>query len=186
MHFYFIDNTECLSGFISPEDLQVQARYVTTVGDSYDKTFGVDLLYKDIGFTCNGSITGVVVGAEDNTANTTNPPEIRIWRSNGIGGYAQTGPIIKLFYNDATSDVSTQYLRWYNLSEPVSVLDGDILGIYNYQPASQEDSVIYYQRYSGPVNYNASNSAIGFNVYPLVSVVVGKSVNMCYVCLIVL
>ncbi len=162
----------------------MQARYITTVGGVYSSDLGTNRLYEDIGFTCNGYITGVVVGAEDNTASTTNPPEIRIWRTNGNGGYAQTGPVIPLYYNDATSDLSTQYLRWYNLSEPVSVLDGDILGIYHYQPTSGADSIIYYQRFSGPVNYYASNSVTGFNVYPLVSVVVGKSVNNYVLCLL--
>ncbi len=156
----------------------MQARYITTVGGVYSSDFGTNRLYEDIRFSCNGSITEVVVGAEDNAASTTNPPEIRIWRSNGNGGYNQTGPVIPLYYNDVTSDLSTQYLRWYNLSEPVSVLDGDILGIYHYQPTSGADSIIYYQGYSGPVNYHASNSDTGFNFYPLVSVVVGKSVNM--------
>ena len=153
----------------------MQARYVTIVDGTYSSgVFGPNRLYEDIGFTCNSYITKVVVGAEDNAAYTTNPPEIRIYRSNGIGGYAQTGPVIPLYYNDATSDVSTQYLRWYNLSEPVSVLDGDILGIYHYQPISEADSVIYYQRYSGPVNYYASSSVTGFNFCPLISVVAGE------------
>ncbi len=172
-----VDNTDCLSGFISPADLQVQARYVTTVHGTYSSVFGTNRLYEDIGFTCNGYITGIVVGAEDNAASTTNPPEIRIYRSNGIGGYAQTGPVIPLYYNDATSDLSTQYLKWYNLSEPVSVLDGDILGIYHYQPTSGADSIIYYQKYSGPVNYYASMSVTGFNFYPLISIVAGESVK---------
>ena len=167
-----IDNSDCdLSAFISSKEIEEQARLITSVSRTYNNNFGVNLFYEDIGFTCNGSITGVVVGAEDDTA-TTNPPEIRIYRSNGIGGYAQTGPVIPLYYNNATLDLSTQYLRWYNLSEPVSVLDGDILGIY--QPTSQEDSIIYYQRYSGPANYHANNMPTGFNMYPLVSVVFGK------------
>ena len=163
-----------MSAFISSKEIEEQARFITTVRKTYDNTFGVDLFYEDIGFSCNGSITGVVIGAEDNTANTTNPPEIRIWRSDGNGRYAQTGPVIPLYYNNATSDVSTQYLRWYNLSEPVSVLDGDILGIYHYQPIIEADSIIYYQRFSGPANYHANNMPTDYNMYPLVSVIFGK------------
>ena len=161
-----------MSSFISSKEIEEQARFISRVNKTYDNTFGVDLFYKDIGFTCNGAITKVVVGAEDNKTYTTNPPEIRIYRSNGIGGYNQTGPVIPLYYNNATLDVSTQYLRWYNLSEPVTVLDGDILGIY--QPTSQADSVIYYQRFNGPANYHANNMPTGYNMYPLVSVVFGK------------
>ncbi len=168
-----IDSSDCgLIAFISSKEIEEQARFITAVSKMYDNSYEEKLFYKDIRFTCNGSITEVVVGAEDNTASTTNPPEIRIWRSNGNGGYNQTGPVIKLYYNNATSDLSTQYLRWYNLSEPVSVLDGDILGIY--QPTSQEDSIIYYQRFNGPANYHANNMPTGFNTYPLVSVVFGK------------
>ena len=173
--YFFIDKSDCLSGFISSKDIEQQVRFITRVDNRYNNNFGVNLFYKDIGFSCNGSITGVVVGAEDNAASTTNPPEIRIWRSNCNGGYNQTGPVIPLYYNNATSDLSTQYLRWYNLSEPVSVLDGDILGIYHYQPTSEADSIIYYQRFNGPANYHANNNMpTGFNMYPLVSVIFGK------------
>ena len=169
----FVIDSNCLNGFISPEELKEQARLTTNVDDTYSNYFGVHRYYEDIKFTCNGNITHIIVGAEDNTDQQLNPPEIRIWRANG-GAYVQSGPSIQLYYNNASQDGSTEYLRWYNLSEPVPVQQGDILGIYHSQPTSDDDSIIYYQQYSGPTNYYGTDGqSTGYNMYPLVSVVVG-------------
>lgn len=151
---------------------------ITRVGGFYGDNFGVHRFYKDIGFNCNGAITKVVIGARNNPGQSSNPPAIQIWRNNG-SGYTPSGPFIPLPYNDASiaSDISTEYLRWYNLSDPVLVSEGDVLGVYHYQPTSSADSIIYYQWYNGPANFYTSdsvNSPTGYNLYPLVSVVFGK------------
>ncbi len=162
-----------MNGFISPEDLQEQARLITDVASTYDQISGLYRYYKDIKFSCNGSITHVVIGTKDSTTVGSNPPEIQIWRStNNDAGYTQSGPSIQLSYNNAIQDVSTEYLRWYNLSEPVSVLQGDIIGVY--QPTNEADNILYYQVYNGPNNYDGSGQLTGYNLYPLVSVVFGK------------
>ena len=165
----FLDN-ECSTGFISKDDIRVKATMITTVNSSYETAFGTDRFYKDIKFTCDGIITHVIIGTKDNPGQSSNPPEVRFWKSSN-DVYTQSGSVIRLYYNNATEDVSSVYLRWYNLSIPVPVQKGDVLGIYHFQPINEADSIIYYQEYSGPVNYYNSSRKTGYNLYPLVSVV---------------
>ena len=164
-------NQSCIPSFISVEEIKVQARLITNVAGIYSESFGMERLYKDIRFTCNGALTHVVVGTKDNDEQTNNPPEIRLWRRTA-SEYTQSGPTIQLQFDSAAQDVSTSYLRWYNLTVPVTVQSGDALGIYHYQPTSQADSIIYYQEYSGPVNYISDSGITGFNHYPLVSAII--------------
>ena len=167
---YFFKENNCSVGFLSEEDIKAKARMVTTVNDAYLTTFGTDIFYKDIKFTCDGIITHVIIGTKNNLEQSSNPPEMRFWRSSN-DVYTQSESAIKLYYNNATEDVSSEYLRWYNLSIPVPVQKGDVLGIYHFQPINKADSIIYYQQYSGPVNYYNSSGKIGYNLYPLVSMV---------------
>ena len=96
--------------------------------------------------------------------------EIRFWRLSDGGEYEQTGSSYSLVYNDA-NDPSTTNLRWYNLSQPIQVQNGDVLGIY--QP-HDNDMRLYYQENSGPPNYNRNGNVNTENNYPLVSVIFSK------------
>ena len=161
-----IDNQACTSEFISADEIRTEAKNITVVDDEYSST---ENLYKDIKFTCEGYITHVIIGTM-NLSSTLNPPEIHLWRTNGTG-YERTGQSMQSAYDNATQDVSTPYLRWYNLSSPISVQEGDFLGIYNYLPKDEADCLIYYQKYNGPINYFPNLSETGNNHYPLLSVV---------------
>ena len=128
--------------------------------------------FPDIGFTCNGNITHIIIGAKDQ--NGTQLPQIRFWRLSDGGKYERTGSSYSLVYNDA-NDPSTTNLRWYNLSQPIQVQNGDVLGIF--QPIEMySDLRLYFQVNSGPPNYNGNgnlNLIRNQNRYPLVSVVIG-------------
>ena len=129
----------------------------------------IQRFFPDIGFTCNSSITHIIIGAEDQ--NETQLPQIRFWRLSDVGEYEQTGSSYSLVYNDA-NDPSTTNLRWYNLSQPIQVQNGDVLGIF--QPSVMDsDSRLYFQDVSGPLNYNENGNLNNRNRYPLVSVVIG-------------
>ena len=146
---------------------------ITTVDGSYLSSSEPDRFYKDIQFTCDGNVTHVVIGAKNNIGKSSNPPEVRFWRNSG-DIYTQSESVIKLYYENATEVLSNEFLRWYNLSVPVSVQKGDILGIYQYLPTSEANSVIYYQEYSGPRSYKTNSELTGYNEYPLVSVIFGE------------
>ena len=161
---FHLDSPQCISGFISSNEIKIQAREITEVeGYSNDETY-----FPDIGFTCDGNITHVIIGAEDDDGIELS--QIRFWRLSDGGEYQQTGSSYSLVYNDA-NDPSTTNLRWYNLSQPIQVQNGDVLGIY--QP-HDNDMRLYYQENSGPPNYNRNGNVNTENNYPLVSVIFSK------------
>ena len=127
--------------------------------------------FPDIGFTCNGNITHIIIGAEDE--NGTQFPQICFWRKSNGELYKQTGINYSLVHNN-TNDPSTTNLRWYNLSQPIQVQNGDVLGIH--QPREMDsDLTLYFQEVSGPPNYESNgNTSDGENRYPLVSVIFGR------------
>ena len=97
-------------------------------------------------------------------------PQIRFWRLSDGGEYEQTGSSYSL--ND-DNHPSTTNLRWYNLSQPIQVQNGDVLGID--QPLERDsDLLLYYQENSGPPNYDENGDIINDNDYPLVSVIFGR------------
>ena len=161
-----LDSPQCTSGFISSNEIKIQAREITCVRDYCD----IQRYFPDIGFTCDGNITHIIIGAEEDGENELS--QILLWRLLDGGEYEQTGPTYSLVYNDA-NDPSTTNLRWYNLSQPIQVQNGDVLGIY--QPHQHDsDMRLYYQENSGPPNYNSNGNLNTQNNYPLVSVIFGK------------
>ena len=130
----------------------------------------IERFFPDIGFTCDGNITQIIIGARDYSQSQL--PQIRFWRLSDGGEYEQTGSSYSLVYNDA-NDPSTTNLRWYNLSQPIQVQNGDVLGIY--QPHQHDNDMrLYYQENSGPPNYNSNGNVNTENNYPLVSVIFSK------------
>ena len=158
------DSSQCISGFISSNDIKIQAREIAKVESFNNKI----RYFPDIGFTCNGNITHIIIGAKDQ--NGTELPQICFWRPLDGGKYEQTGSSYSFVYDNA-NDPSN--LRWYNLSQPIQVQNGDVLGIY--QPMKMNsDLTIYYQKESGPPNYDNNGILNNKNDYPLVSVIFGK------------
>ena len=165
---YLLDSLQCISGFMSSDEIKIQAREITRVR-GYDD---VQRFFADIGFTCNGKITHIIIGAEDDDG--TLLPQIGFWRLSEGREYEQTGTNYSLVYNDA-NDPSTTNLRWYNLSQPIQVQNGDVLGIY--QPMEMDsDLILYHQENNGPPNYESNGNIID---YPLVSVIFGRCLVIC-------
>ena len=173
---YLLDSPQCISGFISSVEIKIQAREITRVrGYSNDERF-----FPDIGFTCNGNITHIIIGAQDDDGIEFS--QIRFWRLSDEGEYEQTGSSYSLVYNNA-NDPSTTNLRWYNLSQPIQVQNGDVLGIY--QPYFLDsDLILYYQENSGPLNHDENGNIEYDNDYPLVSVIFGKYLHDTLTCII--
>ena len=163
---YLLDSPQCISGFISSDEIKIQARKITKVKE-YDND---ERFFPDIGFTCNGNITHIIIGAKNH--NKDKLPQIRFWRLLDGGEYEQTGSSYPLVYNDA-NDPSTTNLRWYNLSQPIQVQNRNVLGIS--QPnKGKSDLILYYQENSGPPNYESNENMDDENNYPLVSIIFGK------------
>ncbi len=160
---FTVEDTNCGKGFGSFEDIQKKSKLITKVNGDYNKGH---VFYKDIKFNCNGVITHVIIGSNPtNQQHPSNPPKLQIWRiDNNANDYSPTGPSVLLYYNISTPDVSTKYLRWYNLSEPLFVQKGDVFGIYQPPDSDDPDSVIYYKRYSGPIHYQQLYISVNLNI----------------------
>ena len=108
-------------------------------------------LFPDINFTCNGSITKWIVGAEDEDDKSLT--ELQIWRNTGGTSYTKAG------FSLLPSNTLSGTVAEYNLSTPLEFQEGDILGVY--QPKHDKSAlVVYYQERDGPVNYREGNSAL--------------------------
>ena len=170
------DSPQCISGFISSDEIKIQAREITRVR-GYSNTQSFPGLFPDIYFACNGSITHIIIGAKDDDGNGL--PQICFWRLSDGGEYEQTGTSCSFAYNDA-NDPSTTNLRWYNLSQPIQVQNGDVLGI---SQIEDSDLNLYYQLNSGPPNYDYNGHITDINNYPLVSVIFGKYLHDTITCI---
>ena len=126
-------------------------------------------LFPDITFTCNGSITKWIVGAE--TGDGDLQTELQVWRN--IGGTSYT----KVGFSLLPSGIFSGIVE--HIPNPLlEFQEGDILGVY--QPRGLDSAlVVYYQERDGPVNYQEGNSSqsdvtLGSSVnqfdYPLVTV----------------
>ena len=136
-------------------------------------------LFPDITFTCNGFITKWIVGAGDIDIGEQQNTQVQIWRRGTSNEYSRVGatPLVL---------VGTSYPNVYEylLNPPLEFKEGDILGVY--QPDKSDNlQKLYYQKYTGPLNYARtniksppswavldSNSLATQLYYPLVSAVV--------------
>ena len=138
-------------------------------------------LFPNITFTCNGSITKWIVGAEPSN-NGQLKPELQIWRRISLDTYT------KISFSFLTPNV-TSYpnVHEYIPNPPLEFQEGDILGVY--QPTTAEELRVYYQEDTGPVNYRDFDSTAPstFNTdgpdsryyYPLVSVEILPGDSIC-------
>ena len=98
-----------------------------------------------LNFTCSGSITGVMVGADIRTeAGSLNDyPQVDVWR---IGDSVTTYRVDNNQIDIAPyqGDYSPDGVLQYNLTTPIAFQSGDVLGVY--QPPSDNSIVRMYFR----------------------------------------
>ena len=153
--------------------------------DSLDTEFR---LFPSKNFTCSGSITGVLLGADIRWTSDmkSSYPEIQIWRNDMATDQftRQASQEIRLNPGDFSPDGVLQY----NLTTPISFQSGDVLGVY--QPQSEESAVsLYYTRKNtAPDSYQlpTDNSALTIalqqtirktNELLLLSLITGKTME---------
>ena len=170
-----------MNGFLTETELREQTLKVNINGVvSRPKQ---QRLFPDIQFTCNGSITKWIVGAQTRSVGITDKlPSLQIWRrTRGTNFYSQVG---SSHLHTSTSNFSG--IVEYMPNPPLEFQEGDVLGVY--QPeADQSKSVLYYQRSTGPSSYgyigDVPYNSISLNDdykftkydYPLVNVEVTKN-----------
>ena len=121
--------------------------------------------FPDIQFTCNGIITKWIIGITQNQDTSKHYPNIYLKRSSEL---------IHALTVDASAATSSNG-NVYNFTSDIEVQYGDILVI----NVTTNSNPMYYQQYNGPLNYQLDSSngliPLEYNDYPLISVVVGKT-----------
>ena len=121
--------------------------------------------FPDIQFTCNGIITNWIIGITQNQTTSKHYPNIYLKRSSEL---------IHALTVDASAATSSNG-NVYNFTSDIEVQYGDILVI----NVTTNSNPMYYQQYNGPLNYQVDSSngliPLEYNDYPLISVVVGKT-----------
>ena len=116
-----IDSPSCTGNFLNRSALRQGALNVNInvvrIRDEQQRIF------PDITFTCNGSITKWIVGAEADM-NGLLFPELQVWRNTGRNNYTKANFSI---LSSSTPDIYN--IVDYNLNTPLKFQEGDILGV---------------------------------------------------------
>ena len=153
----------CDSGFMELEVVRKRAEKIPNGSPSSNSLDDEFRLTPDWNFTCNGSITSVLLGADIQEGMSLHP-QVQIWRriSSIINEFN------KVDSREITLDVGNFTpcgLFRYRLTPPVQFQSGDVLGVF--QP-SQEDSLVrlYYNSNddSAPVVYRLGYNTSTINI----------------------
>ena len=136
---------------------------------------GIQFLYPEMIFSCNGSVTKWIFGADDR--GDQYHPELQIWRQLGPNSYTKIG----------SSTVNTGTMIGTNLYEfipqtPLDFKEGDIFGAFIPLGVKNRGLVLNEQKGSGPINIrikdltsppstlHSSSFSSANNDFPLVTV----------------
>ncbi len=116
---------ECSVNFRTQEQIQDALNDISVLEEATNDAT-VLYVYPSINFTCDTTIVGWIMAGVDNSVNSTVYPEIHTWRLSFTGQQY-------MLQNDTTAGIVPTELRnslyQYNLSSPLSVSKGDVLGI---------------------------------------------------------
>ena len=171
MKFYTIDNATCVnsSSVINATIIYQRALNITDVRTRGRQQY----IYPDIKFTCNGTVTKWIYGAEVSSDGAVQP-ELQIWRQTGPDTYTKIG-----FSSVTANATASPNVHEYYPETTLQFQQGDVLGVY-YSQRFDRIINIYVQINSGPNNYRVYDeyqsdiNKLDSNDYPLVSVVISK------------
>ena len=136
---------------------------------------GIQFLYQEMIFSCNGSVTKWIFGADDREDEVH--PELQLWRQLSPNNYIKIG----------SSSVNASTMIGSNLYEfipqaPLDFKEGDIFGAFIPLGVTNRGLVLYEQKGSGPINkqiesltsppstLHSSSLSYANNDFPLVTV----------------
>ena len=180
----------CANGFIQLDMLRTLAQKIPNGRESNSRLNNELRLIPDWNFTCNGTITGFLMGADIRhvKGHRERYPEVQIWR--------RTDPssLSREYYLESSEEIrlnagyfSPSGVLEYHLNNPFNFEAGDIFGVY--QPEESSGVVRIYYNHSditAPVAYTLSTNSIGstydidknlttvFQQFLLISPVAGK------------
>ena len=141
--------------------LKERAKKISDNGGSQNYLDGKFRLIPGMSFTCNGMITGLLLGVDirskSNADGRTEYPVVQVWRPGSGDSYTRVAmQEIRL----AAGDFSPDGVFQYNLTTPIDFLNGDVLGVY--QP-SEGESIVRLYRHSqsnAPVSYELGENPV--------------------------
>ena len=174
-----------MQGFLNEEAVRIAADVYTT--RYYVRTRqSQQRIIPGIKFTCNGTLTKWIIGAQRRLTQATNYLQLQIWRQRQGSSNTYDGTT----FTDITALNATDDLNVYEYipNPPLEFRTNDILGLY-YPQISGTEVVVYYQVGGGPRNFHSnqdspltsiSASGGGGNDLPLVAVEVDGKTNFLF------
>ena len=150
---YFASSTaspQCMQGFLNEEAVRIAADvYATSDTYSIRTHEGQQRIIPGIKFTCNGTLTKWIIGAQSTVTEATNPQhlQLQIWR-------LRQWSFITTTFNELNT---TDDLNVYEFipNPPLEFRANDFLGLY--QPHIGDTQVeVYYQSGGAPQNFLVS------------------------------
>ena len=153
-----------MQGFLNEEAVRIAADVYATSSRAHE---GQQRIIPGIRFTCTGTLTKWIIGAQRTLTQTANHPQLQIWRRRQVF-YRKTDFSVIAALN-ATSDLNVYE---YIPNPPLEFQTNDVLGLYQ-PPISNTQTVVHYQWEGGPQNFVVLRSLLlrGIdNDLPLVAV----------------
>ena len=132
------------------------------VGNKLEETTRI---LRDIEFNCTTEITGVIFGAVLRI-NRDLFPNIHIWRPAGNNTYRMVPESVRVIYY-STNNVTTSGVFEYSFASPISVANGDLLGISQPSLSDSRLRVYYINGMNGFVSYSVISSSTSENLASL-------------------
>ena len=148
---------ECARGFMELDVLRRRAEKIPKGQTSENKlNYREFRIFPDWTFTCNGTITSLLLGADIPRKRDEEYPEIQVWR-NTVGDTFTRQASQEIRLNEG--DFSPDGVLRYNLTTPISFQSGDVLGVYHPEDSSRSNVRLYYFiNASAPVSYLTSSN----------------------------
>ena len=152
----------CANGFIQLDMLRTLAQKIPNGRESNSRLNNELRLISDWNFTCNGTITSFLMGADIRHVGARYPA-VQIWRRTDPSSlsrdyYLESFEVIRL----NAGYFSPSGVLEYHLNNPFNFQAGDIFGVYQPEESSSVVRIYYNDSDStAPVAYKLSTDAIG-------------------------
>ena len=178
--FLLVASPQCVQGFLNEGAVSTAVDVYTSIR-THERQ---QRIIPGINFTCNGTLTKWIIGAQSTVTEATNHLQLQIWRQRrGSSNRYDRTTFSNITALNATDDLNVYK---YFPNPPLEFQANDILGLYHPQ-ISDTQVVVYYQMGGGPQNFrsNQNSPLTSFrarnrvdNDLPLVTVEVNGKMNI--------
>ena len=141
---YSIEPSTCVSASITPHFIREKSLLIAERENIGNRR---QLIYPDMDFRCNGTITKWIYAGTMGTGNEK--PELQIWRRIRDDIYVKQN-----FSQVIFNKINSNNVHEFYPTNPIEFNEGDVFGLY--QPDDRDSELfLFAQRESGPNNYRA-------------------------------